>query len=131
VAEWFSIEVLDGQFSARSWADSHGDALVWAAQEQGATDWEWHHHSWGVVLEVEFADELVWERFKDLAVVRSAIDAVPNPIAGLLMYRGRGGSSGARQPRKPRPFAGAGAVALPLPDVLFDEPPPRPVMLTR
>jgi hypothetical protein len=104
---------------------------VWAAQEQGATDWEWHHHSWGVVLEVEFDDELVWERFKELPVVRSAVDAVPNPIAGLLMYRGRGGSSGARQPRKPRPFAGAGAVALPLPDVLFDEPPPRPAMLTR
>jgi hypothetical protein len=30
--------------------------------------------------------------------------------------RGRGGLAGQREPRRPKPFAGAGAAALPLPE---------------
>lgn len=114
--EWFSIEVLHGEFTASSWADSHGDALVWAAQEHGVTDWNWHRHSWGVVLEIELADEFVWERFKESPGVLAALDAVPNPVSGLMLYRGRGGSAGARNPRRPRPLSGSGAVSLPPPE---------------
>lgn len=117
MAEWFSIEVLDGEFSASAWAERYGDALIWmAAQDHAATDWNWHRHSWGVVLEIELADEFAWERFQSAAAVRSALEAVPSPAFGLMLYRGRGGSAGARQPRRPRPFAGAGAVALSLPE---------------
>jgi len=47
--------------------------------------------------------------------VRTALDSVPDPVGGLLVYRGRGGSSGASFPRRPRPLAGSGAAALPLP----------------
>ena len=127
MAEWFSIEVLDGAFPARQWADAHGDDLIWLAQEHGATDWSWHDHSWGVVLELELDDEQTWERFLAAAGVRAALDAVPSPAFGLVVYRGRGGSSGARQPRRPKPFAGAGAAALPLPvepDEVRSESPP-------
>jgi hypothetical protein len=115
VAEWFSIEVFDGASSAQSWADVHGDSVIFAAQEHGLTDWSWHRHAWGVVLELELPDEATWERFQEAAAVRAALDAVPDPVGGLILYRGRGGSSGTRQPRKPKPFAGAGAVALPFP----------------
>jgi hypothetical protein len=45
--------------------------------------------------------------------VRAALDAVPDPVNGLLIYPGRGGSSGRVQPRRPRPIAGAGAAPLP------------------
>lgn len=120
VAEWFSIEVLDGDSAASLWADAHGDELVWLAQEHGATDWSWEQHSWGVVLEVELADEAAWARFLTATRVQAALDAVPNPAFGLITYRGRGGSSGARQPRRPRPIIGAGAASLPIPDIFED-----------
>jgi hypothetical protein len=116
VPEWFSIEVIDGHHHAASqWADAHGDGLVWAAQAHGATDWDWHRHTWGVVLEIELADEAAWESYLADPSVRAALDAVPDPVAGVITYRGRGGSAGARDPRKPRPLAGAGAAALPVP----------------
>ena len=117
--EWWSIEVIDGRSSARAWAESHGDALIWAAQLEGAVDWDWHEHRWGVVLEIAFRDEDAWERFRESIAVQTALDAVPDPVFGLIVHRGRGGSAGTRNPRKPRPLAGAGAAALPLPD-LFD-----------
>ena len=120
MAEWFSIEVLDGDSAASLWADAHGDELIWLAQEHGATDWSWGRHAWGVVLELELADEVAWERFLAATRVQAALDAVPNPAFGLITYRGRGGSSGARQPRRPRPFAGAGAASLPIPDIFED-----------
>ena len=121
MAEWFSIEVIDGSFAARLWADAHGDELIWLAQEHGASDWCWHEHTWGVVLEVELADEDAWERFLASAGVQAALDAVPDPAFGLITYRGRGGSAGARDPRKPKPIVGAGAASLPLPTWdLFD-----------
>jgi hypothetical protein len=110
-----SIEVFDARFTASSWIDSYSDSLVEAAISTGASDWNWHRTSWGVVFELAFADENDWERFRQLLIVQIALDAVPDPVGGLLIYRGRGGSSGTTRPRKPRPFVGSGAAALPLP----------------
>ena len=114
--EWWSIEVFNGRSSAARWKDAHGKALVEAALTNGAVDWTWHEYSWGVVLEVAFADEEHWESFYRLAAVQAALDAAPDPVKGLVVHRGRGGSSGSRVPRRPRPLAGAGAVELPEPD---------------
>ena len=112
---WFSIEVFDGASSAALWADAYGDAIVEAAFGTGATDWSWHRHSWGTVLELDFADEQDWELFQTVPAVLAALDNVPDPVSGLLIYKGRGGSAGRAQPRKPRPLIGSGAAALPLP----------------
>jgi hypothetical protein len=68
-----------------------------------------------VVLEVEFTDEEQRDRFRGLPAVRAALDAVPDPAHGLLVYPGRGGGSGSRIPRWPRPIPSAGAGALPEP----------------
>ena len=67
------------------------------------------------MFEVCFADEARWEAFRGLPGVLAALDAVPDPVNGVLVYRGRGGGAGARSPRKPRPSAGAGALELPEP----------------
>ena len=116
MGEWWSIEVFHGEFQAASqWKDAHGAALVEAALTNGAVDWAWHEHRWGVVLEVAFLDEWRWEFFHELPAVRAALDAVPDPVKGLLVHRGRGGAAGTRLPRRPRPLAGAGAVELPEP----------------
>ena len=72
MAEWFSIEVFDARFSARSWAESYGDSLLYAAQLEGATDWNWHYHGWGAVLEIELPDEFTWERLCEAPMVRAA-----------------------------------------------------------
>lgn len=69
----------------------------------------------GVVLEVELPDEFAWDILLTAPAVRAALDAMPDPVGGLLVHRGRGGSAGVRWPRRPRPLAGAGAVALPEP----------------
>jgi hypothetical protein len=66
-------------------------------------------------FEVEFGDDSQWEAFRAIPAVQAALDAVPDPVNGLLVYRGRGGGSGASSPRRPRPTAGAGAMALPEP----------------
>ena len=110
-----SIEVFDGHFPASSWVESYGDSLVEAAISTGASDWNWARTSWGVVFELAFADEADWERFRQLLIVQIALDAVPDTVGGLLIYRGRGGSSGTTRPRKPRPLIGSGAAALPIP----------------
>jgi hypothetical protein len=115
MSEWYSIEVFDGASSAALWADVHGDSLLESALSSGAKDWSWHRHSWGVVLELEFADDKSWEAWRAMVHVQAALDAVPDPISGLIVYRGRGGSSGASRPRRPRPLRGSGAAALPLP----------------
>jgi hypothetical protein len=119
MAGWWSIEVFHGESSARLWQDTYSRFLLEAAVTHGATNWEWHEHRWGVVLEVEFADDIQWETFRGLPAVQAALDAVPDPVNGLLVYRGRGGGAGSVSPRRPRPAAGAGAVSLPEPD---DEP---------
>ena len=118
---WFSIEVLDGASSASLWSEAHGDALIESALLTGASDWNWHRHTWGTVLELEFEDETAWDRFRNLAAVQAALDAVPDPVSGLIVYRGRGGSAGTWEPRKPKPMAGAGSAALPLPWDFDDE----------
>ena len=110
-----SIEVLDGAASASLWAEAHGDVLVEAAFTGGATDWAWHRHTWGVVLELCFVDEAAWDRFRALPAVEAALDAVPDPVSGLICYRGRGGNAGRGEPRRGKPLTGSGAAALPLP----------------
>lgn len=111
---WWSIEVLDGPAgSARAWHDAVGGALTEAAITHGAYDWSWHTHTWGVLFEIAFAADERWETFRRLPLVSAALDAVPDPVHGLYVYPGRGGSTGNRQPRRPRPVAGAGAAPLP------------------
>lgn len=116
MAEWWSIEVFDAALQAAlSWKDSYRTQLVESAITSGAIEWTWIEHQHGVVFEVSFADEARWESFRRLPGVQAALDAVPDPVNGVLVYRGRGGGAGARSPRRPRPSAGAGALALPEP----------------
>jgi hypothetical protein len=122
VDEWWSIEISDGEFSAASWKDTHGRAVIRTALEHGACDWAWVERPWGVVLEVCFPDWVAafagWEGFRDSPIVKAALDAVPDPVNGLILYPGRGGSSAAPVPRRPRPSPTAAAAALPEPDPL-------------
>jgi hypothetical protein len=115
MAEWWSVEVFHGEFRASRWQDSYSSSLIEAAISHGAVEWTWIQHGHGVVFEVCFADDARWETFRALPVVRAALDAVPDPVNGLLIYRGRGGGAGTPSPRQPRPAAGAGAVELPEP----------------
>ena len=131
MAHWMSIEVFDGEFyPAAGWADAFGDGLVESALSEGAIDWSWQPTSWGIVFEVAFDDEEAWDRFRALLAVRAALEAVPNPVNGVLIYKGRGGSAGTTKGRKPKPFAGAGSAALPLPmeDEIFWLLPPSPAV---
>lgn len=116
MAEYWSIEVFDGELTASRWRESYGAALTETAISHGAVDWNWLNTRWGVVLEVSFTADAQWEAFRALPAVRAALDAVPDPVNGLLVYRGRGGTSGAASPRRPRPVPSAGAVALPEPE---------------
>jgi hypothetical protein len=118
---WFSIEVLDGASSASLWSEAHGDALVEAAFLSGATDWNWHRHTWGVVLELAFDEDDAWDLFRALPSVGAALDAVPDPLTGLIVYRGRGGSAGTWEPRRPKPMVGSGSAALPIPWDLWED----------
>jgi hypothetical protein len=110
---WWSIEVLDGAFSAEQWRAAHSAALLEAAVTNGAVDWNWHPHSWGIVLEIAFRDADNWVAFRHLPAVTAALDAVPDPVNGLMIYQGRGGSSSSSDPRRPFPRAGAGAAPIP------------------
>jgi hypothetical protein len=116
MAEWWSIEVLHGEFSAFQWQQAHDSELIEAALTNGALDGTWHAGQWGVAFEVRFKTSQDWEAFRNLPVVRAALDAVPDPVNGLLIYRGRGGTSAAGLPRRPRPAPSASAMALPEPD---------------
>ena len=117
MAQWWSIEVFDSRLQAAlRWADSYRYALVESAITSGALEWAWTNHEHGIVLEVCFPDEARWEAFRSLPGVRAALDAAPDPVNGVLVYRGRGGGAGAGRPRRPRPSAGAGAMALPEPE---------------
>jgi hypothetical protein len=111
--QWWSIEVIDGAFSAAVWQDAHRTALVEALLTNGGIDWTWQRRPWGIVLEVRLRDEQAWQAFRGLPAVRAALDAVPDPVGGLLIYPGRGGGSGATAPRRPRPHLGAGAAPVP------------------
>ena len=122
MAEWWSVEVFHGEFRASRWQESYSAALIESAISHGAVDWSWIERPHGVVFEVCFADDERWEAFRSLPAVRAALDAVPDPVNGLLIYRGRGGGAGAGAPRRPKPTAGAGAAELPEPggDRVFD-----------
>ncbi len=116
MAEWWSIEVLHGEFSAFRWQEQHDSGLIEAALTNGAVDGAWHADTWGVVFEVCFGHEEQWETFRSLPAVRAALDAVPDPVNGLLVYRGRGGGAPVRQPRTPKPTPSASAVSRPEPE---------------
>jgi hypothetical protein len=117
MGEWWSIEVFHGEFQAASqWKDAYSSTLIESAISHGATEWAWTEHRYGVVFEVWFPEDASWEAFRALPATVAALDAVPDPVNGLLVYRGRGGGSGARSPRRPKPTAGAGAVELPEPE---------------
>jgi hypothetical protein len=111
---WWSVEVLDGPDApAWHWREGHERALTEAAITHGAYDWQWHRHTWGVLFEVAFASDERWQLYRDLPAVQAALDAVPDPVNGLIVYPGRGGSTGSRRPRRPVPTAGGGAAELP------------------
>jgi hypothetical protein len=116
MAEWWSIEVLHGEFSAFQWQQAHDSGLIEAALTNGALDGSWHADSWGVVFEVCFRAADDWDAFVKLPIVRAALDAVPDAVNGLLIYRGRGGTSAAGRPRRPRPAPSASSMALPEPE---------------
>jgi hypothetical protein len=116
VAEWWSIEVFDSEDRAAArWMDAYRDSLIESAVTGGAIEWTWIEHRHGVVFEVCFTDEASWAAFRALPGIRAALDSAPDPVNGVIVYRGRGGGSGPRRPRRPRPSAGAGAIELPEP----------------
>ncbi len=121
--EWWTVEVLDAPGSpATSWRSSYGQVLVEVAVTQRVQAWDWVVRPWGVILELGFLDEGDWLRFRAAPVVRAALDAVPDPVHGLLVYSGRGGGSGAAVPRRPRPAPLQGGAALPEPAPAPDRP---------
>ncbi len=132
--QWWSIEVRDGALPATRWKDGYGEALLEAAITNGARRWEWTIMPGGILLELAFRDAGAWEQFRTLPVVTAALDATPDPVNGLYVYPGRGGSAAAVTPRRtPRPN-GAGAAAVPVPArrwlaarLAAAEPPPEPI----
>jgi hypothetical protein len=113
MAEWFSVEVFSGdKLPASAWRYSYEDTLTEAAVTSGALYWDWRDSEYGVVFEILFATDEQWEAFRALPAVRGALDAVPDPVNGLLIYRGRGGAAGSRKPRSPKPAPGAAALEL-------------------
>ena len=117
MAEWWSIEVFHSEFQAASrWKDAYSTSLIESAISHGAVEWSWIEHRSGVVFEVCFPHDAQWEAFRQLPATAAALDAVPDRINGLLIYRGRGGGASARTPRRPRPTAGADAIELPEPE---------------
>jgi hypothetical protein len=116
VPEWLTVEVVDAAVPASGWQRAHGEDLVEAAVTSGAVYWDWHDTRWGVVLELVFPDDERLGRFRRSPALLAALDAVPDPVHGLAVYRGRGGTAGAREPRRPRPLPASGAAAWPLPE---------------
>jgi len=90
--------------------------MVETAVTSGAVYWNWRETRWGVLLELVFPDDERLDGFRRLPALLAALDAAPDPVHGLAVYRGRGGGSGARVPRSPRPSPVAGAAAWPRPD---------------
>ena len=113
MAEWWSIEVFSGdKLPASGWRYAYEDELTEAAITHGALYYEWHDTEYGVIFEVLFREDADWEAFRALPAVRAALDGVPDPVNGLIIYRGRGGAAGSRNPRKPKPAPGAAALEL-------------------
>ena len=113
MAEWWSIEVFSGdKLPASGWRYAYEDDLTEAAITNGALYYEWYDTQYGVIFEVLFPSDKEWEGFRELPAVRAALDGVPDPVNGLLIYRGRGGAAGGTKPRKPKPAPGAAALEL-------------------
>jgi hypothetical protein len=113
MAEWWSIEVFSGdKLPASGWRYAYEDELTEAAITNGALYYEWHDTEYGVIFEVLFPGDKEWESFRALPAVRAALDGVPDPVNGLLIYRGRGGAAGGTKPRKPKPAPGAAALEI-------------------
>jgi hypothetical protein len=70
MAEWWSIEVLHGEFSALRWQEQHDSALIEAALTNGAVDGSWPTDSWGEVFEVLFKTEEQWQAFRNASRAR-------------------------------------------------------------
>jgi hypothetical protein len=111
-----AVEIFDAAFPASTWMYAQGDLLTTLALEYGADEWRWISRPWGVVLEIAFSSERNYAMWREVPAVRAAFDAVPDPVGGLVFHRGWGGSSGSGEPRRPRPFAGAGSAELPVPE---------------
>jgi hypothetical protein len=120
VDEWWSIEISGAEHDISMWIGARGRDVIRTALEHGARDWDWVSGTWGVVLEFCFADSVAaaggWTDFIDYPLVKAALDAVPDPVKGLFFYPGRGGSSPAAVPRRPKPAPVAAAAALPEPE---------------
>jgi hypothetical protein len=129
--QWWSIEVLDAAgLTADRWREAYGAALIEAAISHGAKDWEWQRTDFGIVFEVAFDEWDAWSVYRDLPVVRAALDATPDPINGVMIYPGRGGSSGARVPRRPMPIRGAGSAPIPVESEAAQDIPQPALFLT-
>ena len=50
-------------------------------------------------VEFTFEDERRRDAFRQAPVLLAALDAVPDPVNGVLVYPHRGGGSGSRQPQ--------------------------------
>jgi hypothetical protein len=112
------MEILDAEHAgttAAAWRGAYAQTLAESLVTNGAAAWKWFEFSWGVVLEVAFADERGWLDWRSLPGTQAALDAVPDPLRGLLVHRGHGGSSGGYVPRAPRIAPAADSVALPEP----------------
>jgi hypothetical protein len=117
MGEWWSIEVFSGdRLPASGWRSAYEDDLTEAAITNGAQYYEWHDTQYGVIFEILFPTDAEWESFRALPAVRAALDGVPDPVNGLLVYRGRGGASGSTKPRKPKPAPSAAAMELEEPE---------------
>lgn len=102
MGDWWSIEVFDAHSSALRWKDAYEYALVESAISLRASRWEWHVHPRGIVFEIAFREESDGEAWRQLPGVRAALDAVPDPAAGLVVRRGPGAGSGCCGPRPRR-----------------------------
>ena len=95
VSDWWSIEVFDAsELPARRWKDSYQDDLTEAALTNGAIEWAWHEHRYGVVFEVLFDTD-------------EAVGGVPCAARGPFGARWRA-RPGERPDRLPRPGRGIG-----------------------
>jgi hypothetical protein len=117
-ADWWAIEIADSEHaetSAAAWRDAYAQTLGESLVTNGAVLWEWFEHSWGVILEVAFREERTWLNWRSLPGTQAALDAVPDPLNGLLVHRGHGGTSGGYVLNVPRIPPPADRVALPEP----------------
>jgi len=115
--QWWTIEVLDAPGEpGTTWQAAYSDRLVEVALMHGVLEWTWVVRPWGVIVQLAFPDESDWLRFRATPSVAAALDAVPDPVSGLLVYPGLGGGSGAGVRRGPRPSPLRDGAAAPLPN---------------